>query len=386
MVDSRELRSHYRSFLSRPEAKSRILLTGHSHQAWPDVALSGLEESFAVAAMAVDDKWATVFEVQRELGEHVARRIGVRADEVAFAPNTHELVVRWLSALPWGNRRQIVTTRGEFHSASRQLRRLAEEGVEVTWVDVEPIPTLTSRMAEVLTEHTSGVLLSTVLFGTSAVVPNLEVVTTRAREVGAEVLLDAYHAFDVVPFSVPEGAFLVAGGYKYAQWGEGVCFLCVPKSSKLRPAYTGWFAGFAELEHGLREPLVGYATDGATRFAGSTFDPASLFRARAVARFFDDQGLTPDALREVSLRHTTRIARRARDLGFSIATPENDADRGGFISLHTPHASQLASRLRMAGVFVDARGDWLRLGPAPYTTNDEIDRAMDHLGEAQDAK
>ena len=35
----------------------RILLSGHSHQAWPDVAEQGLLECFADAASAVDRKW-----------------------------------------------------------------------------------------------------------------------------------------------------------------------------------------------------------------------------------------------------------------------------------------------------------------------------------------
>ena len=79
--------------------------------------------------------------------------------------------------------------------------------------------------------------------------------------------------------------FVVAGGYKYAQWGEGVCFLRVPPGgAALRPLYTGWFAGFAELDAPRdRARPTGYEADGASAFAGSTFDPASFYRAAAVA-------------------------------------------------------------------------------------------------------
>jgi selenocysteine lyase/cysteine desulfurase len=382
-LDPQLLRPHYASFLApRPSAheapRPRLLLTGHSHQAWPDVAREGLLEAFTLAAEHVDDKWGPVFAAQDELRGHIAARIGCAPDELAFAPNTHELVVRFLSALPLRRRPHVVTTTGEFHSAFRQLRRLAEEGVEITFVAAEPASSLAERLASAVTERTSAVVVSTVLFGTSTVVPGLDELVERATRKGANVLLDAYHAFDVVPFAVPAGAFLVAGGYKYAQWGEGVCFLRVPAGCQLRPVYTGWFAGYAELADRRTDGPVSYASDGATRFAGSTFDPASTLRARAVARFFDAHGMTVEALRATSLLQTARILAKAHDLpGITLRTPEADAARGGFVALGTPRAQELSKALRADGVFTDARGDVLRLGPAPYVTDDEIDEALD---------
>lgn len=376
-LDPRALRPHYRAFLDREGAPRRILLTGHSHQAWPDVAREGQLEAFDVAARDVDDKWDAVFAAQAELRAHTASRIGARADELAFAPNTHELVVRFLSALPLARKPRLVTTTGEFHSAFRQLRRLAEEGIEVVFVEAEPAATLSERLLEAVDARTSAVVTSTVLFGTSSVVPGLEELVRGARGRGAEVLLDAYHAFDIVPFAVPEGAYLVAGGYKYAQWGEGVCFLRVPTGSTLRPVYTGWFAGFAHLADRRPSGPVAYEADGATRFAGSTFDPTSTFRARSVARFFEAQGMTPERLRSTSLRQTARILAAARELpGVVVATPTEDAARGGFVALQTPHASRLVAELREDGVFTDARGEMLRLGPAPYLLDEEIDEAL----------
>ncbi len=126
-LDPALLRPFYSSFLAPRGAARRILLTGHSHQAWPDVAREGLLEAFTVASEHVDDKWTAVFEAQDELRRHIAQRISCLPGEIAFAPNTHELVVRFLSALPLAKRPHIVTTTGEFHSAFRQLRRLAEE-------------------------------------------------------------------------------------------------------------------------------------------------------------------------------------------------------------------------------------------------------------------
>jgi selenocysteine lyase/cysteine desulfurase len=387
-LDPRALRAHYTQFLTVPAGASRrILLTGHSHQAWPDVARAGQDEAFLDAAAHVDDKWERVFAVQDELRAYIAERIGARVREIAFASNTHELVTRFLSALDLRRRPHLVTTTGEFHSMDRQLRRLAEEGIAVTWVDAAPADTLAERLAAQIRDTTAAVLVSSVLFETSTIVPGLGLVAEHARTRGTRMLVDAYHAWHVVPFTLADvggdDVFVVAGGYKYAQWGEGTCFLRVPPGGGLRPVYTGWFAGFAELD-AHRDPTraVGYEREGATAFAGSTFDPASFYRAVAVTRFARAQGLDVARLRELSIRQTTRIVDAARALRLPIATPIDARQRGGFVALETPHAVRIVGELRREGIFLDARGSKLRLGPAPYVTDDEIDTAMELIAGA----
>lgn len=382
-LDPHALRAHYTQFLTVPaDAPRRILLTGHSHQAWPDVARAGQDQAWLDAAAHVDDKWARVFEVQDELRGYIGERIGAPAEQLAFGSSTHELVARFLSALELRDRPHLVTTTGEFHSMDRQLRRLAEAGVEITWVDAAPADTLAERLAAQVRDTTAAVLVSSVLFETSTLVPHLGALAAHAAAHGARVLVDAYHAWHVVPFTLDDvggdQVFVVAGGYKYAQWGEGTCFLRVPPAAGLRPVYTGWFAGFADLEAPRdRARPVTYAPDGASAFAGSTFDPASFYRAVAVTRFARGQGLTLDALRALSLRQTARILEAAQRVpGVTVATPREDARRGGFVALRTERAPAIVAALRREGIYVDARGPMLRLGPAPYVTDDELDAAM----------
>lgn len=381
VLDPHALRAHYSQFLAVP---GRVLLTGHSHQAWPDVARAGQDQAFVDAALHVDDKWGRVFAMQDELRAYIATAIAARPSEIAFAPNTHELVTRFLSALDLRARPHLVTTTGEFHSMDRQLRRLSEAGIAITWVDAAPADTLAERLAAAVTDTTAAVLVSSVLFETSTVVPGLPALAERARARGARMLVDAYHAWHIVPFTLAdvggEDVFVVSGGYKYAQWGEGTCFLRVPPGA-WRPVYTGWFAGFAELDE-ARDPSrpVGYATDGATAFAGSTYDPASFYRAAAVTRFARAHGLALEPLRALSIRQTSRIVSAAQQLGLTIASPLEPARRGGFVSIETPRASAMVDALRREGIFADARGHKLRLGPAPYVTDDEIDAGMAAVG------
>jgi kynureninase len=53
-----------------------------------------------------------------------------------------------------------------------------------------------------------------------------------------------------------------------------------------------------------------------------------------------------------------------------------DDRRGGFLALRMPTAVRVAHALRERGVFVDARGNILRLGPAPYLRDDQLEDAI----------
>lgn len=376
------LRAAYSRFL----AGGRVLLTGHSHQAWPDVARDALTACFDDAARYVDDKWdQAVFPRIDRVGRAVLARMGFDpGDDIAFGKSTHELCYRLLTCLPLAQRPRVVTTTSEFHSLRRQLTRLAEEGLDVVWVDAQPREGLADRVLAALTPGTAMLAMSAVLFDDGYVVPRLGEIVARAVEIGAVPLVDAYHAYNVVPIDwgpARSHVFAVAGGYKYAEMGEGMCWLRAPSGSTLRPVYTGWFADFGALA-GPAGGAVGYGPGGA-RWSGATFDPASVYRADAVIGHFERFGLTPELLRAVSLRQTRRILDRfdAKGRGVEILSARDDARRGGFVAVRAGGASDRAARLRARGVFVDARGAALRLGPAPYLTDDEIDRGVDAVIE-----
>jgi selenocysteine lyase/cysteine desulfurase len=372
------LRAAYASFL----ASGRVLLTGHSHQAWPDVARDALVASFDDAARFVDDKWqGAVFPRAQAVGQGVLTRLGFDGgDAIAFGKSTHELVYRLLTCLPLADKPRVVTTTSEFHSLRRQLTRLGEEGVAVSWVDAHPREGLADRILAALVPGTAMLAMSAVLFDDGYVVPRLGEIAERALSVGALVLIDAYHAFNVVPIDwgpARDRLYVTAGGYKYAGFGEGICWLRVPADSALRPVYTGWFADFGALS-GSGDGRVAYGPGGA-RFSGATFDASSLYRAHAVLGHWERFGLGPERLRAISTRQTRRIVDRLDALGHGAAviSPREDARRGGFVAVRAgARADAIVQRLRGEGVLIDARNEVLRLGPAPYLTDDEIDRGV----------
>src|SRR5437899_13003876 len=106
VIDPERLAKHY----SRFRVTERILLTGHSHQAWPDVAFDAQQRAWLDAAELVDDKW------ERALGQAARVRAGFRQllndrdGDIALGQNTHELVTRLVSALPLRARRRLGTS------------------------------------------------------------------------------------------------------------------------------------------------------------------------------------------------------------------------------------------------------------------------------------
>jgi kynureninase len=381
------LAAHY----SRFRVAERLLLSGHSHQAWPDVAFDGHVEAFDDAARHVDEKWGRAFAKADEVRAGFRALLGDPHAEIALGVNTHELVIRLLSALDLRARPRIVSTDGEFHTLRRQLARLSEAGLDVVRLPARPADTLAARLADAVDERTSAVLVSAVLFETGHIVGRLEALARACAHAGAEIVVDAYHALGAVPFALHEqgldSAWVLGGGYKYLQLGEGNCFLRLPAHAEdLRPAITGWFAEFGTLAAEHDPSRVAYGR-GAERFAGATYDPTSHYRAARVFAFFGEQELTPERLRASYRRQIDLLAAGFDALGIDDAVVTRDRaldlDRvGGFLALRSPHAGELQRALSERGALTDSRGSWLRLGPAPYLSDEQLETAIALLGEA----
>ncbi len=379
------LAGHY----SRFRVSERLLLTGHSHQAWPDRAFEGQKRAWRDAAELVDDKWERAFERADRVRDGYRRLLDDPDGLYSLSESTHDLLVRFLSALPWRERDQIVTTDQEFYSLRRQLARLEEEGIEVVRVAAEPADGVGERLATAISDRTAAACTSTVFFSSAQIAGDLTPAAEACRRHGARLLLDAYHQLNVVPFSLAErglgDAYVVCAGYKYLQLGEGNAILRFPPDCVLRPVATGWFAEFGELTAEKTPGRVRY-TSGPDRFAGATYDPTAHYRAAEVFAFFAEEGLGVELLREVSQHQIGLLRERFDALDLAPALIDRDreiplARLGGFLTLTTPHAAEIHRRLKERGMWTDFRGSILRLGPAPYLSDRQLERAIELLGE-----
>jgi len=153
----------------------------------------------------------------------------------------------------------------------------------------------------------------------------------------------------------------------------------------LRPVITGWFSEFTALADKKNSSEVIYGSHG-DLFAGATYDPTSNYRAAEVFSFFDRMELSPEFLRTISQHQINLLAKKfdGLNLNESIISRNKNIDLkniAGFLVLTSERASDICSGLKQRGVLTDFRGNALRFGPAPYISDNQIEQAINLLGE-----
>jgi selenocysteine lyase/cysteine desulfurase len=386
-----KLKPQFARSVGRPGAP--LHFAAHSHHPWPDVTFEAQQAYWNDAAQLLDRKWDAIFEtVVPNAQRHIARHLSLPDPRsIAFAPNTHSLLLRLLSATHGLPKHNVLTTDSEFHSFTRQMNRLAEdELVNLVRVPVEPFPTFGKRFLAALAERDDWdmVWFSHVFFNSGYALASGDIAGILAAIPDRETfaVIDGYHAFMAMPVDLgpfAQRAFYLAGGYKYAMAGEGVCFMHCPPGYGERPRDTGWYAEFGALGN-PREEAVAYGTD-ASRFAGATFDPSGLYRLNAVMDWLDTQSLGVARMHEycLALQRTfldklAAARTRLRPVDLMIA---DERRRGRFLTFRTGDAHHLHRELSNRDIIVDHRGDRLRIGFGIYQDEDDVARLVAALAE-----
>lgn len=291
-------KKHFQLFLEANPGVQHY--ASHSHHYWPDVTRDATLEYWNDSAKYTDGKWNHFFvnkipRTQRLIAEILNLS---HPEQIVFAPNTHEFVGRLLSCFKPYQKIRILTTDSEFYSFDRQINRLIEDQmVEVVKVPTEPFNTFEVRFKE----HLKGqdwnlVFFSQVFFNSGYAIKDLNGLVNEVKNPETIIAIDGYHGFMALPTdlkAIEKRIFYITGAYKYAQGGEGCCFMTVPKDTQLKPIYTGWFAGFSALA-GKGSDVV-YSDDG-YRFAGSTMDFTALYRLEASLSLFVNQNITVEKI------------------------------------------------------------------------------------------
>jgi kynureninase len=72
----------------------------------------------------------------------------------------------------------------------------------------------------------------------------------------------------------------------------------------------------------------------------------------------------------------------AASRGWRVRTPQDDAWRGGTVTLDVPDSARVAAELIARGVIIDHRPNaGIRMAPHFYTTDDEIEAALAAMDE-----
>lgn len=362
---------------------STTYLVSHSLGAMPRGARDGVAEYVDSWGRRGVRAWADGWwRMPLTVGDSLGRIIGAPPGSVVMHQNVS--VVQSLIASCFdlaGRRNKIVYDDLNFPSVMYVYEALRAVGARICVVPSDDgITVPLDRLLEAIDEETLLVPISHVIFR-SGFIQDLPAIVNRAHEVGALVVADIYQSAGTVPVDLTrwDVDFATGGSVKWLCGGPGAGYLYVaPRLQKtLRPRLTGWAAH--ERPFAFEQGAVDYAT-GIARFQHGTPSVPALYAAKAGYAIIESIGV--EAIRAKSIRQTRRLIDRAAAAGIAAHSPQDDDRRSGMVILDVPDGGAVTHELIRREILVDFRpGAGLRLSPHFYTTDHEVDRAVDTIAE-----
>ena len=303
--------------------------------------------------------------------------MGAPAGSVVVHQNVATLTSMVLGAVPFTPQRNGIVL-ADMDWPSHHYLASGHERAEVRVVTTDNRAIDTETFCAAIDERTAIVIVSHVLFRTSAIV-DVAAICHAARRAGALCLVDGYHAMGHMPVDV--GAigcdFYVGGSVKWLCGGPGVGYLyCRPDlEGRLQPREVGWLGHARPFDFDTEwEPAPG-----AMGWLGGTPGMPSLYSAREGYRCVNE--VTPERIRATSRRLTARLIEGALERNIEVRTPLDPERRAGAVTLFLgDETEQISRRLIDAGIIVDFRpGSGIRIGPHFFNTLDECDAVVDRL-------
>jgi kynureninase len=328
---------------------------------------------------AWEDSW---WDLAGTVADHISPLIGAAPGEISLHQNVTTTQAVITSCFDFrGPRNKVVMTDLEFPSVQYFYHEQRRFGARIDLVPSgDPVRFDLETFLAAIDETTLLVPISLVLFRSSFIV-NATAIIEKAHRVGARVILDVFQAAGTVPVDVRAfGAdFAVGGVLKWLCGGPGVAYLYVREDlrHKLRPALTGWLAHRRPFDF---EPGASDPREDSYRFLNGTPHIPALYACQPGLAILNKVGIP--AIRQKSIRVTTRLFEGARARGWRVNTAQTPADRGGTISIDCPHAFEVCRELLARDILVDYRPQaGIRISPHYYNREEECDFALSQIEE-----
>ena len=309
-----------------------------------------------------------------------AALVGGRPEEVAVGSSVSQLVSSLAGGLDFeAPRNRVLICDGEFPTVQHVWRAQVRRGAVVEALPAKDGRISPSEYVAALDERTAVVSVSHGLYGSGSVVEPAAI-AAAARAVGAVTVLDAYQTMGTRPVTA-EGTgvdAITSGCLKYLMGIPGLAFMWIrPElAQRLAPLATGWF--------GRREPFAFDGrldwADGARRLDMGTPPIFEAYVVREGLAWIREVG--PGRIQSWTETLSARVIERAEAGGILVHGPREPCGRTPSTALLLEDAAGLEAALRRRGFLVSARGPVLRLAPHFYSTEEDVDRAMDALQDA----
>jgi selenocysteine lyase/cysteine desulfurase len=328
---------------------------------WLNTASYGLPPRAAWEALqsALDDwrvgrtSWEPWVEATQQAREVFARLIGVDAADVSVGAQVSQVLAPVAAAIPDGTR--VLVPENEFASNLFPWMAQADRGVEVTTVPARDL-------ADAVTPGTGVVAFSLVQSATGEVARYTDIVAA-ARDAGALVVVDATQACGWLPFEPRLADVVAVGTYKWLMSPRGTAFVYLAPQvrDRMRPLAPGWYAG-EDVHTSYYGPPLRLARD-ARRFDISPAWHAWIGTLPAL-EVVERLG--------IAAIHDHDVALANRFLA-GLGLPPGDS---AIVTVDVPGAEE---RLAAAGVRAAVRAGRVRASFHAYTTEADVDMALDAL-------
>jgi kynureninase len=360
-----------------------IYLDGNSLGAQPRQAIAALNDvvqrQWGADLIASWNKHDWIGQPQR-LGRLIAPLIGARPHEVIVADTTSTNLFKLIGAalLARPDRPTILSEPGNFptdlYVAEGAVRMLGDRRLRTVSVD---------EIVDAIDEDTALVMLTHVHYKSGRKL-DMAAITAAAHAKGALVLWDLSHSTGAVAVDLNRCNvdMAVGCGYKYLNGGPGApAFLFVVErlQSALLSPLSGWM--------GHDSPFAfndSYRpASGITRFLCGTPSVLGMAALECGLALFGAVDLPAlfDKASALGALYIRLMDERCSDMGFTLASPRSDADRGSHVSYVHDRAYPICQALIARGIVGDFRApDTLRMGFAPLTTRyEDIWRAVEAI-------
>ena len=328
--------------------------------------------------------WGTGwFELPQTVGNKIAPLMGAPQDTVLVHQNASIANSILFGAMDFSDskRNKVLITDMDFPSDIYVLRRWLPDDMRIHCVKTRDGITIDpDELLDAIDEKTRLVSLSHVLFRSAYIMP-AKAIVEKAHRVGAQVVFNGYHSVGVIPLDVSamNADYYIGGTLKWLCGGPGGVFMYVRPDllPSLEPRVTGWFAHQAPFAFDVDK--LELRTD-AYRLMNGTPGIASLHAIQPGVDIVAEIGVT--AIRQKSIRQTGMIIDLADRAGYEIISPRDPATRAGTVTVNPPHAYEVSCELLARGIKIDYRPSaGIRIAPHFYNTDQEIQQAMDAIGE-----
>lgn len=324
-------------------------------------------------------------EVLSKVRERFGRLIGARPSEIGLVHCTkagEQIVLDSLPALRRGG--NVVTNDLHFSGSLHNLIGLRKAGLDVRIVRNDNWDVSLQAMQRAIDERTALVSVSLISNINGRIEPVKEL-SDAAHSVGAFLYADVIQAAGIFPFDVRSLGidFAACSGYKWLFGPHGCGFFYVRQDLQgaglpdhlfpghVRPNYAPWVespqAGLPDFEY--RPP------EDASRYQPGHISYLGYCALYEGLGFIESLGV------EGMLQHSVHLNKRLRERldpqRFRCISP--DPDKSPIITFIAQDPSGLQERLSSAGIVVSLSGNRIRVSPAVFNNQEDIDRLAEVL-------